>query len=541
MADSSVIREFLVALGFRADEATLRRFEDGVDRATRTVVGLATAIETTALAVSVGVARFASNLEALYFASLKTGASASNLKAFDQAAQNFGTTAGEALQSVQGLARMMRTNPGSEGLLESLGVQTRDVNMQLRDTTDIMLGLAERFSTMPYYLASQYAAMFGISEDTLRAMRQGDFAKEVVRMREEMRRTGFDKAAEDAHRFMVEVRDLKVQLQAIGVQIYDALVRKLGGGVHSLTEWLRANGPMIAERTGDILVTIIELAEIITPAIAWLVDKFIALDDATDGWSTKIIALLVLLKMIGAGSIVGGILGLAGAFGRLGIALAAVSAAGVGGWKLGNWIYDQLTTDVQDKIGETIARVLAAFGNDEANEALASNNPVQFFVDRGWTRDQAAGIVANLQAESGMNPQAVGDNGQAYGLAQWHPDRQRAFEKWLGKPIQQSNRYEQMEFVDYELKRGAERRAGDLLRAATNARQAGEIVSRYYERPAAADTEAAKRGAAAVNISQETNIHVHGSGDATAVARSTAREQTRVNSDLVRNMQVAVQ
>ena len=37
---------------------------------------------------------------------------------------------------------------------------------------------------------------------------------------------------------------------------------------------------------------------------------------------------------------------------------------------------------------------------------------------------QIAGIKLNLQRESGFNPTAVGDGGKAYGLAQWHPDRQ---------------------------------------------------------------------------------------------------------------------
>jgi hypothetical protein len=109
--------------------------------------------------------------------------------------------------------------------------------------------------------------------------------------------------------------------------------------------------------------------------------------------------------------------------------------------------------------------------------------------------------VANLQRESKPEPQAVGDSGRAYGVAQWHPDRQANFKAWSGKDIRDSSLMEQLQFVNYELTRGAEQRAGQLLRAAQNAQQAGEIVSRYYERPAQADLEAARRGAAAVTCS----------------------------------------
>ena len=44
----------------------------------------------------------------------------------------------------------------------------------------------------------------------------------------------------------------------------------------------------------------------------------------------------------------------------------------------------------------------------------------------GMTPKVAAGICGNLYVESiNMNPTAVGDNGLALGLAQWHPARQK--------------------------------------------------------------------------------------------------------------------
>jgi len=139
-----------------------------------------------------------------------------------------------------------------------------------------------------------------------------------------------------------------------------------------------------------------------------------------------------------------------------------------------------------------------------------------------------------------MNPHAVGDGGNAYGLAQWHPDRQQAFERWAGKPIRESTMAEQLDFLTYELTRGAERRAGDLLRAATNARQAGEIVARYYERPRDIEREARERGELAVHISQENNFHIT-SPDPLAAGREVDRSRDRANAELVRNLQATVQ
>ena len=119
---------------------------------------------------------------------------------------------------------------------------------------------------------------------------------------------------------------------------------------------------------------------------------------------------------------------------------------------------------------------------------------LDYFIAQGWTREQAAGIVANLQAESNLQPAAVGDAGRATGIAQWHPDRQAAFQTQMNRPVQGSSLEEQLQFVQHELTNGNERAAGSRLRNATTAQQAGDVVSRHYERPADREVEAQRRG-----------------------------------------------
>ena len=124
---------------------------------------------------------------------------------------------------------------------------------------------------------------------------------------------------------------------------------------------------------------------------------------------------------------------------------------------------------------------------------------VSYFESQGWSHAQAAGIVANLETESRLDPGAVGDGGSAYGLAQWHPDRQAAFQSAFGHSIRQSTYQEQLQFVQYELTH-SESGAARRLRSADTAGEAGAIVSRYYERPAAADAEASSRAARANQV-----------------------------------------
>lgn len=148
------------------------------------------------------------------------------------------------------------------------------------------------------------------------------------------------------------------------------------------------------------------------------------------------------------------------------------------------------------------ARISSAADNSQTTSI------VNRFEKMGWSPVQADGIAANLYRESSYDPAAVGDNGNAYGIAQWHQDRQEEFRKRFGKDIRQSTLDEQLQFVDYELRKGQRRNAGDALSRATTAAQAGETVSRLYESPAKADSEAAIRASDAAAIAGRVHVHI---------------------------------
>lgn len=57
---------------------------------------------------------------------------------------------------------------------------------------------------------------------------------------------------------------------------------------------------------------------------------------------------------------------------------------------------------------------------DSKNRATYAIN---YFMKNGLTKEQAAGIVGNLHAESKFNTSILGDNKTSYGIAQWHGDR----------------------------------------------------------------------------------------------------------------------
>lgn len=125
---------------------------------------------------------------------------------------------------------------------------------------------------------------------------------------------------------------------------------------------------------------------------------------------------------------------------------------------------------------------------------------MSYFRSQGWSEAQAAGIVANLDAESGMNPDIhqIG-GGPGYGLAQWEGPRQASFREWAGKDIQSSTFAEQLDFIQWELTH-TESAAGNALRGADDPAEAASLVTRLYERPADSAGEAVRRGSRAVDI-----------------------------------------
>jgi hypothetical protein len=115
--------------------------------------------------------------------------------------------------------------------------------------------------------------------------------------------------------------------------------------------------------------------------------------------------------------------------------------------------------------------------------AAAAKSAYQFFTGKGYTSEQAAGIVGNLAHESGVNPLAVGDSGTSAGLAQFHNERLTALRQYaasVGKPA--GDFQTQLEFIDREL-HGPEAATLAKLQGARTPEEAAQAFINY-ERPA---------------------------------------------------------
>lgn len=119
---------------------------------------------------------------------------------------------------------------------------------------------------------------------------------------------------------------------------------------------------------------------------------------------------------------------------------------------------------------------------------------MKFFVERGYSTTQAAGIVGNLAQESAIDPMTKsGDKGTAHGIAQWRGKRfarLKAFANKAGTSWRDFNT--QLAFVDHELK-NHETFAYRRLMAARNVDEA-TVAMISFERPRGWTPQNPRRG-----------------------------------------------
>lgn len=304
--NAETIKDFLVSLGFSLDESGYQKFNSVLTGATANAIKMGLAVEGAALSVVAFTTKIASGLDQLYWASQRTGATVQGIKAVGYAVSQVGGSADAARGSLESLSRFMRNNPGAEGFLNRLGVQTRDTSGKMRDMSTIFTGVGQKLSSMPYYRANQYAQMLGIDESTLMAMRRGvgQFSAQYSAMAKAI---GFNanEAAVSSNRFMTSLRAFSEAAGMARDKIGATLAGGLVGSMDNLRKQLLDNWPRIEAVLTKVIKGILWAGDAITRvlwraggAVSDIIDWFKRLDPATQQLITLFGALLVAWRLL---------------------------------------------------------------------------------------------------------------------------------------------------------------------------------------------------------------------------------------------------
>jgi GH24 family phage-related lysozyme (muramidase) len=254
---ASVLKSFLVAIGFKVDDVSYKKFKNQLATATEQVVDFGAVATLASIAFGKGILSMADDLEKLYFATQRTGAGVASLRGLALGAENAGVSAETARAAVESLAMTLR-NPGMTQLLQGFGIKIdKDQTKTLFNLVDKLKGLGT--SGPGWALAQQIAGQFGIDPKTLLMLEKNEkeFQEGFNTVADAAKRAGinYEELEKNSHEFNKSVRGLKTKWQVIEDLV---LARMLPVG----------------------------------NKLVWLFDKManglIWLDKKTNGWSTTI-------------------------------------------------------------------------------------------------------------------------------------------------------------------------------------------------------------------------------------------------------------
>ena len=128
---------------------------------------------------------------------------------------------------------------------------------------------------------------------------------------------------------------------------------------------------------------------------------------------------------------------------------------------------------------------------DSATQQARAKQAFDYFVSKGHSPYEAAGLAARIKLESGFNPGAVPTTGEnAYGIMQWHPDR-RANLAGAGKGVIGATFEQQLDAIEWELN-NTEAAAGRAIKGVRSAAEGGRFVSRLLIRPGKEEADKAR-------------------------------------------------
>ena len=233
-AEAQVIKEFLVSLGFKVDEAGAKKFRTGLGDTTKGALALGSAVVGVGIAIEKFVEQMTEGLSKLYYVSQRTGATVGGLKSTAAGFEAIGLKASQAQEATEDLGDMLR-KPWFKQQLQGWGI---NVNQKTEDiANDAIHMLADRWKQggAQRQLAENFAEQWmHINARDLATMVQNlpaaDAMRDAVSLRQRESGVDLDASAKDAAEFQ---RQLKLINEDFGVLANEVLPH-LMPEVHSL-------------------------------------------------------------------------------------------------------------------------------------------------------------------------------------------------------------------------------------------------------------------------------------------------------------------
>ncbi|ENX00887.1 hypothetical protein F900_01871 [Acinetobacter modestus] len=335
------------------------------------------------------------------------GVSAQRLMNWRGVGDLVGIGADTMTQGLQGFQQTLQDakwgrNQAVFGMLKMLNIDLKHTKNGVIDTEAVLYQLADRIQKVQKKdpaAAQKLAESFGVTELLPVLMNGGkalrSYQAEVKRLQGDFNPATTKRAKE----FADKLNGMKVASDSMKASIADKLIPVFQPLIEKWTKWITLHRTSVSDKIEKLaerlakwldkidfekvlngIVRFVDGCVSITKWINKTVEKF-------GGWETVIKTVGVLIGVSLVANIGLAVAGLVGLIAKLGIATTSMTAlrwassltvAGLAGWGVGTVIRDQyLKTDTgqkfDDKLGESIAKILAWGGNKQAQETLAIN------------------------------------------------------------------------------------------------------------------------------------------------------------------------
>lgn len=378
--------------------------------------------------------------------------------------------------------KQLHIDPGAPGRLRQMG--------------DVIGDIAESIKGRDVEAQKRILERSGLGGDAwLAALKNG--RKGWQDLQKDAEKTGgvmTGEMAEHAATLQRQFTTLGMAAEGLGNTIVDKLAPPIGKVVTGITNWIEKNQDLIGTK----------VAQWVEEFVAAL-EKISGWADAHPQWAGVILGALAGSRLGPGGAIVGGILGSmpGGPFqdpikGEPGSPLADPNAPDKEeslslGARAMRWLFGGFRSGAASQ--RRTDRITPPISGSE-KEAVAQRTH-DAWIKAGYTEEQVAGVLAaGPSAESGFNPQAVGDSGSSYGLYQHHATRWDAMAKKYH--AQYPTEAQQNEYAIWEVgPEGPLAEVGERLHRAKTAPEAAKIWTSGDEMPKDTEGESTRRAAGA--------------------------------------------
>jgi hypothetical protein len=490
---AETIKEFLISLGYKIDEASHRRFLSAIQGAIEPVAKLTATATGAVTAIEAMVARTAKGMNDLYYQAQRTGVVAQSLENLSFAAEQVGLKAKDGAGLMEAFTNSMQVNPGTVGLLRNLGGEFQEVNGRLSLTDKGLENVIHRLHDMPRFEALQYGKMLGLDEASINQILNNadEFIAKIHQSADTAKALGSAEAeaAEKGRAFSNEWSRFGNIISDVWTNVFNKIEPASEHILHILDDNLLEFGKWSHE-LGDVpavVATVVASIQgtltgvmggigLITGGISGMFEGIGASFTATFGIVSRFLGLITRVASNPVFAFFSTLLYSTG------------TQAGIGGGthetEAGKEKQEQgepapehpgwgtlSTTDIWNKVrgwmgmkpttptpGETDMSKLTPGGVQptamtpaelqtvarkagqlygaavDPNKAAASfQQGVEYFVKQGYSKAQSMGIMSNMLVESGLDPtMRQKGGGPGFGLMQWSPARQAEFAQQYG-------------------------------------------------------------------------------------------------------------